>query len=254
MAIHPRHVPGAIENGVVTAKSVIEQFSGGTRALSPLWTSRTLRHRLDAVDVPFAAMHDTAHALDGSVNDVFVTALTGAIGALHREAGCPTDTLRMAMPVSTRGQRGSTDNAFVPARVIVPIDDPDPRRRFTAVHSVLSTARQQRALGLAEQVAMLANLLPTRMVTHVVRHQAQAIDFAASNVRGAAVPLWLAGARVQADYPMGPLVATALNVSLLSYDGACHLGVHSDAGAVSDPERLVELIEISFAELFDAAG
>jgi hypothetical protein len=58
---------------------------------------------------------------------------------------------------------------------------------------------------------------------------------------------------VRADYPIGPLVATALNVSLLSYDGICHLRVHSDAGAVDDPERLVELIELSFDELFAAA-
>ena len=125
MATHPQRVPSAIGDGVDTARSVLGQFSG-TTALSPLWTNRTLRHRLDTVDVPFAAVHDAAQALDGTVNDVFVTALTGAIGALHREAGQPTDMLRMAMPVSTRGQSEGPGNAFVPARVIVPVDEPDP--------------------------------------------------------------------------------------------------------------------------------
>jgi hypothetical protein len=253
MATHPQRVPGALGDGIETARSVVDQFSGGTTALSPLWAKRTLRRRLDAVDVPFATMRDTAHALDGSVNDVFVTALTGAIGTLHRDAGRPVDTLRMAMPISTRGQGGDAGNAFVPARVLVPIGETDPRRRFATVHEVLNEGRRQRALGLAGQMAMVANLLPTPIVTRVFRDQARAVDFAASNVRGAAVPLWLGGARVRADYPIGPLVATALNVSLLSYDGICHLGVHSDAGAVDDPERLVELIELAFDELFAAA-
>ncbi len=107
---------------------------------------------------------------------------------------------------------------------------------------------------MIEPLATVGNLLPTALVTRILRDQARAVDFAASNLRGAPVPLWLAGARVLADYPIGPLTAAALNVSLLSYDGVCHMGVHSDAGAVHDPERLVTLIERSFAELFSAAG
>jgi len=252
LATHPWDLPDSIGTGVGTARSMIDQFTSVDLACSPLWANRTLRRRLDTVDVPLASLQATAHALDGSVNDAFVTALTGAIGALHREADLPTPALRMAMPVSTRGRGVSGGNAFVPARLVVPIDEPDPVRRFHALHDVLEPAKHEPAFGVVDQMAMVANWLPTPLVTRIIRDQARAVDFAASNVRGAGVPLWLAGARVIADYPLGPLTATALNVTLLSYNGVCHMGVHSDAGAVSDPERLIVLMEEAFAELFEA--
>ncbi len=250
---HPADLPGAVGSGVGTARAVLDQFTLNDRSLSPLWTTRTLRRRLDAVDVDLAPMQATARTLGGSVNDVFVTALTGAIGALHREADLPAARLRMAMPVSTRTRGSSGGNAFVPARVVVPIDETDPLVRFAQIHELLGPARDDPAFGVIEPLATIANLLPTALVTRVLRDQARAVDFAASNLRGAPVPLWLAGARVLVDYPIGPLTAAALNVTLLSFDGVCHLGVHSDAGAVQDPVRLVALIEESFAELFTAA-
>jgi hypothetical protein len=43
-------------------------------------------------------------------------------------------------------------------------------------------------------------------------------------------------------------------VTLLSYAGTCHLGIHSDAGAITDPDRFVALIEASFHELFAATA
>ena len=251
---HPSELPGAIGSGVETARAVLDQFTLNDKALSPLWTTRTLRRRLDAVDVPLAPMQATARRLDGSVNDVFVTALTGAIGALHREADLPAGHLRMAMPVSTRTRGSSGGNAFVPARVIVPVDETDPLARFAQIHDLLGPARDDPAFGVIGPLATIGNLLPTALATRILRDQARAVDFAASNLRGAPVPLWLAGARVLADYPIGPLTAAALNVSLLSFDGMCHIGVHSDAGAVHDPARLVTLIEQAFAELFAAAG
>ena len=251
---HPAELPGAVGSGIETARAVLDQFTLNDSALSPLWTTRTLRRRLDAVDVDLAPMQATARTLGGSVNDVFVTALTGAIGALHRETDLPAARLRMAMPVSTRTRGSSGGNAFVPARVIVPVDETDPLVRFTQIHELLGPARDDPAFGVIEPLATIANLLPTALVTRVLRDQARAVDFAASNLRGAPVPLWLAGARVLADYPIGPLTAAALNVTLLSFDGVCHMGVHSDAGAVQDPVRLVTLIEESFAELFTAAA
>ncbi|MCU0311261.1 MAG: WS/DGAT domain-containing protein [Acidimicrobiales bacterium] len=252
LVAHPGQVPGAVSTGVETARSVIDQLKVHDRALSPLWTNRTLRRRLDTLDVPLAPMQATARAFGATVNDVFVTALTAAIGELHRESGRPAEQLRMAMPVSLRRRGSGAGNAFVPARIVVPVTDGDPRRRLTTIHDLLAPARDEPAFGVIEQLASVANLLPTPLVTRVLRDQARAVDFAASNLRGAPVPLWLAGAEVLADYPIGPLTAAALNVSLLSYDGTCNIGLHSDQGAVTDPERLAVLLGQSFSELFAA--
>jgi diacylglycerol O-acyltransferase len=252
LATHPEQVPAAVGATVTTARAVLDQLTVADGARSPLWATRTLRRRLDTIDLPLEELRTVAHRLGGSVNDAFVTVLTGAIGHLHDDAGLPTDVLRMAMPVSTRRPGVHGGNAFVPTRLLVPIAEVDPRRRFAAVHDVLAVAKHDPVLGVVEPVAALANLLPTTLSARIVRDQARAVDFAASNVRGAGVPLWLAGAKVQADYPIGPLTAAALNVSLLSLDGTCHLGLHSDAGAVREPDRLRELVATAHAELVDA--
>lgn len=251
LATHPTRIPSSLDGSLDTVRSLANQFTVGEGALSPLWTDRTLARRFDAVDVPLEPVHRAARALGGSVNDAFVTALTGAIGRLHDDAGRPTDELRMAMPISTRGRQGGTErgNAFVPSRLVVPVGERDLRRRFTTVHDLLERAKQDPVLGVVDEVAMVANLLPVPVVTRITRDQSRAVDFAASNVRGAPVPVWLAGARVLADYAIGPLTAAALNVTLLSYDGSCDIGIHSDLGAGVDGARLATLLAEAFDEL-----
>ena len=74
--------------------------------------------------------------------------------------------------------------------------------------------------------------LPTSLVTRIVRQQTQTLDFATSNVRGSPVEVFIAGAKLLQNYPIGPLLGTAFNLTLLSYLGSLDMGVNIDAGAV----------------------
>ena len=79
------------------------------------------------------------------------------------------------------------------------------------------------------------------------------VDFATSYVRGAQFPLYIAGARILANFPVGPTGGTAWNLTLMSYDGHLDMGLNCDAGAVADPELLRDAIVTEFAALI-AAG
>ena len=81
----------------------------------------------------------------------------------------------------------------------------------------------------------------------VARQQVETVDFAASNVRGAPFPLYIAGARIEANYPIGPTGGTAWNLTLMSYDGSLDMGLNVDAGAVADPDALRDAIATEFA-------
>ena len=62
------------------------------------------------------------------------------------------------------------------------------------------------------------------------------VDFLASNVPGIGFPVYLAGARMTRYVPFGPTIGAAVNITLLSYDGTCEIGVTVDTAAVPDIE------------------
>jgi hypothetical protein len=93
----------------------------------------------------------------------------------------------------------------------------------------------------------LANLLPTSVVTRIARDQAAHIDFATSNVRASPVETWVGGARIIANYPLGPVAGTAFNATLMSYAERLDIGLHIDPEAVTDPAGLRDDIAAGFA-------
>ena len=70
-----------------------------------------------------------------------------------------------------------------------------------------------------------------------------------SNVRGAPFEVYIAGAQVEALFPMGPIANTAFNLTTMSYAGSLDMGLVVDAGAVEAPEELRDHIEAAYAEL-----
>jgi hypothetical protein len=158
-------------------------------------------------------------------------------------------TLRLAMPVSTRDDNTAAGNAFALTRASVPVNVHDPVDHLHQVSEVLGQAKGERAFQLLEQLAAAANALPTSAVVRLARAQTEAIDLTASNVRGAPFPVYMGGAKVEANYPVGPLLGSAFNLTLLSYDGWLNMGLHVDSGAVEQPAALRDAIDGAFREL-----
>lgn len=249
---HPERAVSMGRDGAELARSALRQLAVTDHARSPLWTERSLRRRIELLQVPFDEAHGAARALGGSLNDLLVTAASGAAGALHRAAGRPVDELRISMPVSTRTDRSAGGNSFTPTRVLVPAGIEDPVERFTAVHDRLVATKGEKAIAVMSGLAGLANLLPTSVLVRLARQQVETVDFAVSNVRGAPIPLYIAGARMLANHPVGPTGGTAFNLTLMSYDGQLDMGLNVDAGAVADPAALRAAIEAEFRVLVGA--
>jgi WS/DGAT/MGAT family acyltransferase len=250
---HPTKL-GDLPGGVVaTARSAMKQVIITDPARSPLWTSRSLHRWYTGIELSFDDCYRAAKALGGSLNDIFVTGVAGGAGAYHRARGAPVDVLRMAMPVSTRKDSDAGGNSFVPTRMLVPAGIVDPVERFEAMRAIVSETRADRVVGMAESFAVVANLLPTSVLVRLARQQTETIDFTASNVRAAPFDLYIAGARVESTYPIGPMAGTAFNVTMISYSGGLYLGLHVDSRAIADPPLLRDCVAASFDELI-AAG
>jgi len=250
---HPSRVGTYGVEAVETSRSIVRQLTVTDPHRSPLWDEPSLSRRLEVLSVSFEDSRRAAKGLGGSLNDLFVTAAAAAAGSYHRDQGVEVDELRMAMPVSTRQDGSAGGNQFVPTRVLVPTGDLDPVTRFELVHDALARTKAERAIGVVSSVAGMANLLPTSVVVRVARQQAETVDFTTSNLRAAPFDLFIAGARMVATYPVGPLAGSAFNVTMMSYRGSLDLGLHVDTGMITEPERLANHLAEAFAELI-AAG
>jgi len=222
------------------------------RARSPLWRRRGVRRRLEVLSFDLDEVKLAAKRLGGTVNDLFVCALSDAAGGYHRTRCTDVDDLRMAMPVSTRTDRSAGGNAFVPTRVLVPCGELAPEARFALVHDRLSRAREGASPGLFGAAAGALALLPPPVVARLARQQSSTVDFAASNVRGAPFELWVAGARILNNHPMGPTSGTAFNATVLSTAGTLDLGLCCDPAAILDPAELRDRIAAGFDALLAA--
>ncbi|CAB4879825.1 unannotated protein [freshwater metagenome] len=244
----PTQLPGAGNAAADTVRGIISQLSDVEQAHSPLWTQRSLKRRIEVLRAPYAETRAAATKLGGKLNTAFLTAAAEAASRYHTAMGEPTDTLRASMAISTRSE-SSGANAFSLVRMVVPTGPMSVADRFRQINEASQAARDGTPPASLETLAAVAASLPTSLVTRLARTQAHTVDFATSNVRGAPVPLYLAGAKVLENYPVGPLGGVAFNLTLLSYLGSLDMGLNIDTAAVADPELLHRCLIGAFKDL-----
>jgi WS/DGAT/MGAT family acyltransferase len=247
---HPSEIPARASDISRLVGSLQRQALVTGTARSDVMTGRSLRRYFAIHQLDMPALRSAATKLGGSINDAFVTGVAAGLGRYHERLGSDADVLRLAMPISTRGRGDAGSNRFVPTRVVVPIQPAyDLRALFTQVRERLASAKGEPAIGMADGFAGVVSALPTSVLVAFTRSQARTIDFAASNLRGSPVPLYLAGARIKGNYPFGPRTGSALNATMLSYGDDVHVGYNIDPGAVVDPEKLLDDLHGAFDAL-----
>jgi WS/DGAT/MGAT family acyltransferase len=246
-----------------TARSVADQVMVAGGPLSPLMVGRSLVRQFETDTFDLGPFRRAAQALGAGRNAVFVAGITGGLLAYHERMGAPCDALRMAIPVSLRGNAGPGGavavspvggNRFAPARVVVPLGPKDPAKRVGRASRTLTAVAAEPGLTMADGLAGLISLLPASVLVPALRAQAHTVDFAASIVPGLRSGRFMAGAPVEASWPMGPRVGCAVNFTLLTCDERLHLGVNLDPAAVTDAAALMECLAESFGELLEAGA
>lgn len=246
-------VPSRTAGVVEGALDAVQQLAVDGRR-SPLWTDRSTERWFGRTALQLGEVKQAAHALGGTVNDLFVTGALGAAAQIHADAGLPVDELRVAIPISTRHDRSAGGNSFTPAHALLPAAPMSVEERFQLVHDRLGRVKHGQRSVPIDAAATAARLMPAAALTGFAARTAGAIDFVCSNVRAAPFDLYIAGALLVGNYPLGPLVNTAFNLTTMSYRGELFIGLVADRVAVGDPDGLLDAIEQSYAELLDAGG
>ena len=100
--------------------------------------------------------------------------------------------------------------------------------------------------------ALLARAARVTSRVAVSDHLKAPVNLVISNVPGSPVPLYCAGARLEAQYPISAIVdGVGLNITVLSYADRLDFGVVADRTMLDDPWELIERLRTALAELLD---
>ena len=225
-----------------TVASVAKITAPANVPLSPVMTGRSLSAHFDTVTLSLSEAKAAAKAAGGRLNDAFLAATAAGLRRYHEELGAPITALRVSMPINLRveGEGDATGNNFAPARFVVPVDIDDAAESVASMRELVAAQRAEPALSMVEPLARVLNRLPTSVTAGLFGAMLKGVDLVASNVPGAPIELFTAGARIEAMFALGPLAGAAVNVTLLSYLDDVHIGINVDPAAVADPERFVQ--------------
>ncbi len=189
------------------------------------------RRRLAVARADVGEMVELAHAHDATVNDVILTAVVGALGAVLRHRGESVDSLVVSVPVSGRREASATrlGNQVGVMPVQVPVTGA-PLHRLATVARSTRTRRQQHGRGasavlLAPAFRAMARM---RLLAWFVKRQ-QLVSTFVTNVRGPETQLSFLGAAI---VDMTAISAVAGNITVgfaaLSYAGTLSITVIVD--------------------------
>ena len=227
-------------------RSVLNVRIGGQR--------RFATHRADLES--FKAVR-TAHG--GSVNDVILTVITGALRSwlLSRDEPVTGATvLRAMVPMSVRSY-GDMDGASVASYLLdLPVAEPSPVMRLHQVSFAMGGHLDSGSQIGADALVELGRFAPPTLHTLGARVAGQLsrrlYNVLITNVPGPQVPLFAAGLPVAAMYPVAPLAkGQALAVSCTSYNGSVFFGLTADRDAIPDVGEFAELLGEALDELRD---
>jgi WS/DGAT/MGAT family acyltransferase len=228
---------------------------------SPFNTRIGPHRRFTWVDADLSQFKAIKNSLGGTVNDVVLASVAGALGGYMRLHGEPTDDveLRAMVPVSIRAdiERGALGNRVAAMWAALPVGVADPVARLHTITDEMRGVKQSGQAVGAEMLTRLSGFAPPTIMAQAARLQARQrlFNLVVTNVPGPQFPLYLLGRELQAIYPMVPLAEnTALGIAILSYNGQLNFGLVADYDALSDVEVLADELRASIEELAAAAG
>ena len=266
---HPLQVARDALEPATEARKLIEELAAGFKPLlglaqmgqaPPTSINRAIgpHRRFEMVKVDLGEVKK-ARALGGTVNDVVLAIVTGAVRRLLLGRGdALPDSIRVMVPVSVRtsDQRGTFGNQVTAIFCPLPIAEPDPVARLHRVTETMRGLKESKQAIGALALTRLGDFAPPTLLAQAARLQAMTrfFNLVVTNVPGPQFPLYMLESKLAACYPAVPLAGQqTLGIALLSYDGAMDVGILADLDGARDVGDLAESVQLSLSELVQCA-
>ncbi|MGI8803367.1 MAG: wax ester/triacylglycerol synthase family O-acyltransferase, partial [Solirubrobacteraceae bacterium] len=237
----------------------LSRISGDPPPRSPLNVEIGPHRRYAWVDGDLDRFREIKTALGGTVNDVVLTAVAGALGRFLRARGHETDglVLRVMLPVWAPADLGRTSSRVETVWVSLPVGIVDPRDRFAEISQAMEGLKESGRAVDARVLTELAGFAPATIISQAARLQAHArlANLTITNVPGPQSPLFLLGRRLETIYPVVPLAdRQALGIAVMSYCGRLGFGLLADYDAIPELDEIADELGAAIDELAAIAG
>jgi diacylglycerol O-acyltransferase len=270
----PRTIPNIDETpfGVLPGAATLSRITGmltgsdrqraGLRAPKTAFSGQVSPHRRFAFGkLSLDDVKAAKNAHGSTVNDVVVTICAGAVRRwLVKHDDLPDEPLIAQIPVSVRtdDQIGTYGNRIMLMAAPLFTNEPDPVRRLQLHHEALADMKERHKALPAELLQDANHFIPPavfaraaqatfRLSTSVGR---PTWNLVISNVPGVQIPLYLAGARLVANYPVSVITdGMGLNITVMSYDGDLDFGIIADRDQMPDLWSLMKWLQEELDQL-----
>ncbi len=216
--------------------------------------------------VPLDDVKAIKDAFGVKLNDVVLALCAGALRR-YLEAGneLPADPLVAQVPVSlhTDESKEAVGTKVGAMFTSLATDVADPADRLRAIHRGTQASKEMQRAMAATKIMNLTDTTPPGLLALAARTYTGAglegqvppvYNLIISNVPGPPFPLYVAGMKLEALWPMGPLLyGSGLNATVVSYIDTIDFGFLACREAVPEPSRIADGIPVALRELRKAA-
>jgi diacylglycerol O-acyltransferase / wax synthase len=241
-------VQGAVATGRMAAAGVRAPATPFNVEIGP-------HRRFEMSQAQLADLKRVKDAHGGTVNDVILSVVSGAIGRYLRARGYDTAemTLRAMVPVSIREaeEHGALGNRITAMMAPLPVWCEDPVERLHVVTEEMGDLKASGQAVGAEILTRLTDFAPTTIVSQAARLQPaqRFFNLVVTNVPGPQFPLYVLGRQMESIFPMVPLAQKqALCIGIMSYNGQVNFGLIGDFDAMADLDSFKLDLEASTEE------
>jgi len=227
---------------------------------SPINGELSSHRRLEWLTIPLDDVRELRQVLGCTINDVVLATVTEAVRRylFRRRVDSRRINFRISAPVSMRRpehdrRQGNHVSSWV---VPLPLHLDDPIEQLEAIQNTTEELKNSDAALAVDTIMELAEWVPGRLLSRALGAIGSSgpVNMIVTNVPGPQFPLYLAGAKLLAMYPIVPLIpGGGLGVALFSYEGKLCWGFNGDFELVPDLSAFVADVGVAFEGLRRAA-
>jgi diacylglycerol O-acyltransferase / wax synthase len=263
-ATRPREIARGVRAALRGPRQVVRGIGATSKVLgagmsapsTPFNVEIGPHRRLAFVRSDLADFKRVKNAHGGTVNDVVLSVVAGALGNYLRARGHDTEGLEIKamVPVSVRAEEehGALGNRISAMMAPLPVWCEDPVQRLHLVTEAMGDLKGSGQAVGAEILTRITDFAPTTIASQAARLQPaqRFFNLVVTNVPGPQFPLYVLGRKMEAIFPMVPLARRqALCIGIMSYDGQVNFGLVGDFDAMTDLESFGLDLEAAVEEV-----